>query len=154
MGLALPAHQNAALKHGNFQHNFQARSINQTTSWVNFVPMFVNIEVKKKYSMDPMVQLAAWVAAEFEKRQRERYSLDMPVFAIAIEEDTWNLWIAYWVGSAPETLIFMGPEYMGDTKNHSGIFKILKVLQGLAEWGTTTYRAWFEGEVLGRASSA
>jgi len=47
-------------------------SINQTSSWVNYVPMFVNIEGKRKnVPEDPMIQLGAWVAAEFKKRKLE-----------------------------------------------------------------------------------
>jgi hypothetical protein len=150
MGLDLPTDQKAALQHGEFLCNTRNKSINQTSNWVNFVPMFLNIEVKKKYSEDPMIQLATWIAAEFAKRQQEGYSLDMPVFAIEIEGDAWNLWIGYWAGSFPHTLVFMGPESMGDTKSLKGAFKIFYVLQGLAAWGTSSYRAWFEREVLAK----
>ena len=152
IGLNIPREQKTALQNGTYGYPHLQRlgtSINQTSSWVNCVPMFINIEVKKKNaSDDPMIQIGAWVAAEFRKRELEGYGISMPFFAIEIEEDMWNLYIGYATGSTPNHLVFMGPESMGDTKSHQGTFKILHVLNGLAEWGNSEYRAWFETEVL------
>ena len=67
-------------------------SINQTASFVNFVPIFGNVEVKRPDTdEDPLIQLGAWIAADFTKRQREGHDLDMPVLAIEIEGNVWNL---------------------------------------------------------------
>lgn len=154
IGLNIPYEQRMALTNGTYLYSHPQKlgtSINQTSSWVNYVPIFVNIEVKRKnVPDDPMIQLGAWVAAEFKKRELEGYDICMPVFAIEIEEDTWNLYIAYATRSPPNHLVFMGPESMGDTKSHQGVFKILHVLAGLAKWGNTEYRAWFEREVFQR----
>ena len=40
-----------------------------------------------------MIELAAWIATEFEKRKLEGYSLKMPGLAIAIDGDLWGLYI-------------------------------------------------------------
>lgn len=152
IGLSIPYEQKSSLQSGTYGYPHPQKpgtSINQTSSWANYVPTFLNIEVKKKnVSDDPMIQLGAWVAAEFRKRELEGYDISMPVFAIDIEEDTWNLYIGYAPGPSPNHLVFMGPESMGDTKSHQGAFKILHVLNGLVEWGNTEYRARFEREVL------
>jgi hypothetical protein len=72
----------------------------------------------------------------------------MPMFAIEVEEDMWKLYIVYASGSTLNDLVCLGPESMGDTKSHQGVFKLLHVLNGLAQWGNIEYRAWFEKEVL------
>ena len=152
IGLDIRYEQKAVLQNGTYRYSHPQKpgtSINQTSSWVNYTPMFLNIEVKKKnVSDDPMIQIAAWVAAEFKKRELEGYDIEMPVFAIEIEEDMWNLYIIYASGSTSNNLNLIGPESMGDTKSHQGIFKVIHVLNGLIEWGNTEYRAWFEREVL------
>jgi len=54
--------------------------------------LFVNIEVERRHvDKDPMIQLAAWIAAEFKKRKIESYSLEMPVFAVEVVRDNWEL---------------------------------------------------------------
>jgi hypothetical protein len=151
IGLSIDYEQKRLLQIGTYEYphpHKHGTSINQTSSWANYVPIFLNIEMKKNVSDDPMIQLGAWVAAEFKKRESEGYDISMPVFAIDIEEDIWNLHISYATGTSPNQLVFMGPESMGDTKSHQGVFKILHVLNGLVEWGNTEYRAWFEREVL------
>jgi hypothetical protein len=161
MGLHLPADKYVHLERGNFAIG---RGINQTSSFVNFTPMFTNIEVKKRYTeKDPLIQLTAWIAAEYNKRRLEGYSTDMPVFAIGIEEDGWFLYVAFWTRASKvvvdlpdystrdnSKLNFIGPFPMGDTFSHGGILRIVRVLCSLADWGVETYRAWFLEDVLSR----
>ena len=128
-------------------------SINQTSSFVNFTPIFLNIEVKRKNSnKDPLIQLAAWISAEFEKRRIEHYSLDMPVLAIEIEGDQWGLYIVYAVEGAVEGdsygLKFIGPKMLGDTSSLQGCFKLLDGLCRCADWGVGKYQAWFREDIL------
>jgi len=152
IGLNIPYGQKCTLQNGTYRYAHPQKmgtSMNQTSSWMNYTPVFVNIEVKKKnVSDDPMIQIGAWVAAEFKKRGLEGYDIEMPVFAIEVEEDMWNLYIVYASGSTSNNLVCLGPESMGDTKSHQGVFKLLHVLNGLAQWGNMEYRAWFEKEVL------
>jgi hypothetical protein len=63
--------------------------------------MLVVIEVKKKKNVsdDPMIQIGAWVGAEFKKRELEGYDIEMPMFAMEVEEDMWNPYIIYASGS-------------------------------------------------------
>lgn len=96
MGLLLPRSDQRALARAPYVCQHSVPSINQTDTFANFVPMFLNIEVKRHVSdVDPMVQLGVWVAAEFRKRSIEAYDRNMPVLAIAITGDKWDLWIAY-----------------------------------------------------------
>lgn len=88
-------------------YNTVTKSVNQTSSFCNFIPMFVNVEVKRKHvGKDPAIQLGAWIAAEFRKRliegwtdrgvegmQANNLSLGSPVFAIEIEADAWLLYV-------------------------------------------------------------
>jgi len=101
-----PSHQTLR-KLRNATYNTVNKSINQTSTFCNFVPMFVNVEVKRRHvGKDPAIQLAAWIAAEFRKRLVEGWtdtgagntqgsgnglSLGPPVFAIEIEADAWLL---------------------------------------------------------------
>lgn len=77
-GLDLPREKRNILVLGvYFDH--ETPSINQTASFVNFVP--TNLDVKMPLSnKDPLIQLGTWIAAEFEKREkrkREGYKLHM-----------------------------------------------------------------------------
>ena len=132
-------------------------SINQTSSFVNFTPLFVNIEVKRKNTeIDPLIQLAAWIAAEFEKRKIEHYGLHMPVIAIEVEGDRWGLHIVYADEDKVERdgygLKFVGPVSMGDTSSLQGCFQILDTLCRCVEWGVGIYKAWFREEILKKYS--
>jgi hypothetical protein len=72
-----------------------APSINQTASFANETPIFLNIEVKRRHvARDPTVQLAAWIAAEYTKRRYEEWDLGFPVFAVEIDGDNWILRVA------------------------------------------------------------
>ena len=130
------------------------QSINQTASFVNFVPMFASFEVKRPNTdRDPLIQLGTWIAAEFTKRKREGYSLDMPVLAPEIEGDAWNLHMAY----APEDAEsgtyeckFVGPIEMGSTKSLLGVYQILDRLCRCADWGIGEYQTWFNEQILAK----
>lgn len=115
--------------------------------------MFMNIEVKRSHSnQDPLIQLAVWITAEFEKRQIEGYSFDMPVLAIAVVEEKWELYMVYAAGNdgGRYDCNFVGPFEMGSTTSVEGAFRILGVLCSLASWGLSDYRAWFEREILAK----
>ncbi|KAL9039959.1 MAG: hypothetical protein Q9180_002211 [Flavoplaca navasiana] len=121
-------------------------SINQVQSYFHLTPMFANIEVKKKYqNRDPLIQLGAWVAAEFNKRQAEGWPMEMPVIAITIDQDDWQLYIVHHVPKDDGNfkLRFVGPRSIGNTSDYEGIFRILYVLCSLGKWGEEVYRPWF-----------
>ena len=128
-------------------------SINQTSTFVNLVPMFLNVEVKRKNSdKDPLIQLGAWISAEFEKRRIEHYSLEMPVLAIEIQGDQWGLYMVYAdegrANGEAYSLKFVGPKSLGNTGSLQGCFKLLDGLCGCADWGVTEYQSWFKKEIL------
>ena len=89
-------------------YNTVTKSVNQTSTFCNFIPMFVNVEVKKRHvATDPAIQLGAWIAAEFRKRliegwtdmgfedmQGNSLSFGSPVFAIEFEADNWLLYVS------------------------------------------------------------
>ena len=158
MGLYLSEEDTTTLERGVYQMEGAIDSINQTSSFVNFTPMFLNIEVKRKNSnTDPLIQLGAWISAEFEKRRIEGYSLDMPVLAIEIEGNQWGLHMVY---SQPNTvdgegygLRFVGPIPLGDTSSLQGCFKLLDGLRRCADWGVGEYQTWFRKEILEKYSS-
>lgn len=130
-------------------------SINQTSNFVNFIPMFLNVEVKRKNSdKDPLIQLGAWISAEFEKRRIEHYSLDMPVLAIEIQGDQWGLYMVYadedTVNEEASGLKFVGPKSLGNTGSLQGCFKLLDGLCRCADWGVSEYQSWFKREILSK----
>ena len=96
MGLILPDSDLQALERAVYTNETSVPSINQTDRFANFIPMFLNIEVKRRVTdVDPQIQLAVWVIAEFKKRAVEGYNRNMPVVTIAITGDVWDLWMAY-----------------------------------------------------------
>ena len=128
-------------------------SINQTSGFVNFTPMFLNIVVKRRNSdKDPLIQLEAWISAEFEKRRIEQYRLNMPVLAIEIRGDQWELYTVFadtiGVDGEGYNLRFVGPISMGDTSSLQGCFKLLDGLCRCADWGVGMYRTWFREQIL------
>ena len=122
---------------------------------MNFVPIFANIEVKRPNTdRDPLIQLGTWIAAEFKKRKREGYSLDMPVLAIEIEGDIWNLHMVFALDNAVDSdafeCKFVGPVEMGSTKSLLGVYQILARLCGCADWGVGEYQTWFNEQILAK----
>jgi hypothetical protein len=131
------------------------KSINQTASFMNHTPMFLNVEVKRYASArNPRVQLAAWIAAEFNKRASEGWPLDMPVLAAEIEQDSWLLHIvaAEVRKKSPRGFIlhFFGPVRIGDTFNESNTKKLFSNLCSIALWGQKHFGPWVEKEILAR----
>lgn len=131
------------------------KSINQTSTFANLTPLFLNIEVKKRHvDRDPAIQLAAWVAAEFTKRRLEGYPLDMPVLAVEIEADGWLLHVVCAQENprrpADFDLVFLGPLRIGETYSLPDTYRLLENLCDMAIWGQSVYREWFEANVLAR----
>ncbi|KAL8766225.1 MAG: hypothetical protein Q9209_006939 [Squamulea sp. 1 TL-2023] len=133
-------------------------SINQTTGWTAFTPMFANFEFKRD-NRDPLIQLGSWIASEYEKRFEEDYPMDIPVPAIVVDRDSWMLWLAYSVqvpveerNSAGKTyrVQFAGPKDMGSTQSIEGIFRILHVLKAIVKWGHDVYEPSYLQKILAK----
>ena len=96
MGLHLSRNDSMILEKAAYRSPQSVPSINQTDTFTNPTPMFLTIEVKRRVSdVDPKVQLGVWVAAEFRKRAVEDYNRNMPVVAVAITGDNWELWFVH-----------------------------------------------------------
>ena len=152
IGLNLPSEKRSILETGVYTEGVP--SINQTASFVNFIPMFANVEIKRPNTdRDPLIQLGTWIAAEFKKRKKEGYSLDMPVLAIAIEGDAWDLHMVFAREDVDRSTFecrFVGPIEMGTTKSLLGIYQILDRLCRCADWGIGEYQTWFNERVLAK----
>ena len=113
--------------------------------------MFANIEVKiSSTDQDPLIQLGAWVAAEFNKRRKEGYGMNMPVLAIENERDAWNLHMVPAIEDqrgGDFQCNFVGRVEMGSTRSTMGIFQILDRLCRCVDWGIEEYQQWFDSEV-------
>ena len=116
--------------------------------------MFAHLEVKRpNTARDPLIQLGTWAAAEFKKRQQERYSLDMPILAIVVEGDIWTSHLVFASEDVEKNLFdcrFAGPNTMGSTEDLLGIYKILAHLRVYAEWGVGIYQTWFNEQILSK----
>lgn len=113
-----------------------------------YSPIFAYIEVKIiNQARDPTVQLAIWIAAGFKKNLQAGYDMTMPVPAISITGDYWDLYVAYWNDGE---IIMLGPTEIGNTRNILGAFQILGALTAIGKWGAELYREWFEKVVMAR----
>lgn len=130
--------------------------INPAENFTQLVPQFLFIETKRPHTnKDPLIQLGMWIAAEFTKRRLEGWRMDIPVLAVEIEGDVWSLYEAYAMsrkasraGEDDFVVTFVGPQDMGTTGNHLGIFQILDWLCRCVDWGLKDYRTWIEEEIL------
>jgi hypothetical protein len=129
------------------------KSINQTITFLNHTPVFLNVEVKRYASArNSKVQLAAWIAAEFKKRYIEGWPLDMPVLAVEIEQDSWLLYIvvAEVRKKSPGGFIlhFFGPIRIGDIFSEANTRGLFNNLCHIALWGQEHFRHWVEEKIL------
>ena len=152
IGLDLPAEKRNILETGI--NSDGSPSINQTASFVSLVPMFIYVAIRRpRTDRDPLIQLGTWIAAEFKKRKNEGYSLDVPVLAIAIDGDVWDLYMVFAsedVESSTFECRFAGPIEMGSTKSLVGIYNIVDKLRRCADWGIGEYQTWFNEQVLAK----
>lgn len=158
LGLCLDEDETEQLERGRY--NGLGSSINQTQSFVNLVPLFLNIEVKRRHQdVDPLIQLGAWISAEFEKRRVEQYPLDMPTLALEVDGDSWELHIVNAVQFKVPSLVnksqiddyklqFLGSIDVGTTKDLAGAFKILDTLRRCIEWGNGPFRDWVGQNII------
>ena len=137
MSLHLRHSEKTILHRGRYNTTTQLNqppSINQTSFFTNFSPIFIYVEVKRPNTdKDPLIQLGAWAAAEFIKRTFENYSLDMPICAIDVCGDDWNTYLVYAriddAGAEGSfTTQFVGPIEMGKTPSLRGCFTLVGIL--------------------------
>lgn len=85
IGLKNSASDRGVLKRGVYQID-GVSSINQSSSFMNFIPVFGNLEIKRLHTgRDPLVQLAAWIIAEHNERMIEGYSIETPILAVTVD---------------------------------------------------------------------
>ena len=135
-------------------------SLNQTSTWTNLKPMFLNVEVKTiTGARDPDVQLGIWIGAEFEKRRHEGYPMEMPIIAIAVLEDYWQMYIAYaepkpeykaTKGEKAYEVRFLGPTSIGSTITVQDTFRLLHILCAVMKWGLEVYKPWVDKDIVGK----
>ncbi|KAL8910878.1 MAG: hypothetical protein Q9171_003877 [Xanthocarpia ochracea] len=122
------------------------RSLNQSLSFIDMVPLFVDIEIKKTNpGRDPEVQLAIWKCAALKKMREMAWDTSMPMPGIVIEGHNWSYYIFVEINA---DLIMIGPIAMGSTSTLVGVWTIVYRLNVLIEWGTTTYKKWFTDHVV------
>ncbi|KAF2737239.1 hypothetical protein EJ04DRAFT_510578 [Polyplosphaeria fusca] len=125
-------------------------SINQTASFVNFTPLFLNIEVKRNYgAQDPLIQLGVWTAAEFEKRWAEKWDMGMPALAVEIDGPLWNLYVVAAKEKESDTVLdfelsIVGPVELGSSRDRRSLQNLFDNLCVVVQWARTEYLGWFE----------
>ncbi|KAL8938557.1 MAG: hypothetical protein Q9216_003825 [Gyalolechia sp. 2 TL-2023] len=122
------------------------RSLNQSLSFIDMSPLFVDIEIKKTNpGRNPEVQLAIWKCAALKKLREMGWDTSMPMPGIVIEGHTW---LYYVFVEIEKDLIMIGPFTMGSTSDLVGIWTLVYRLNLLMEWGTTTYKRWFDDNIV------
>ncbi|KAF2807527.1 uncharacterized protein BDZ99DRAFT_573326 [Mytilinidion resinicola] len=160
IGLQLHHITKAALCTAQAETIEPSKAINQASTFIHQNPLLLSIEVKRTYGgTDPMVQLAAWVAAEFIKCEIEEVDIGMPALAMEIEGDYWRLYAV--VATIDEAdldangtegtlrLSVMGQVTLGSTDSWLSMCRLYANLCCIVDWGRTVYLEWFGREVLG-----
>jgi hypothetical protein len=129
-------------------------SINQASTFVNYNPLFLNIEVKRSYGNDdPLVQLGAWIAAEFNKRWAEEWDMSMPSLALEVDGDNWRLYAVaareFEVdGQMDFELVMTKLLKLGTTEDGRDVDRLFSNLGMIVEWARTEYLAWFQKAIV------
>lgn len=83
--------------------------------------------------------------------------MDIPVPAVVVEKDLWQVHIAYSKersaaemkdGGKPYRVRFAGPINVGDTSSVEGVFRILYVLKAIVQWGFDVYEPEYLQKIL------
>lgn len=70
------------------------RSLNQSLSFIDKVPLFLDIEMKKTNpGRDPEVQLAIWACAALKKKREMTWDTSLPMPGIVIEGHHWSYYV-------------------------------------------------------------
>ena len=87
------------------------KSLNQTLSYARFVPLFLDIELKKALTeRQAEFQLGVWQAAGFAKRSHHGWNQDlMPMLGICINGHQWNYYITFPETGEPNATIVSPP---------------------------------------------
>ena len=73
-----------------------AASLNQSLSYIQKHPLFLDIELKKTAQpRDPRVQLAIWASSALLKKRKMGWDTSMPMPALAIDEHYWEYYIFF-----------------------------------------------------------
>lgn len=125
---------------------YNERSLNQSLSFIKKMPLFLDIEVKKRQpGRDPELNLAIWASGALKKKLHHHWDTSMPMPAIVIEGHHWKYYLFFYVEGH---LVMMGPNHLGDTIDMAGVWKIVYRLHVLIEWGTNEYSQWFENNIV------
>ncbi|KAL8941271.1 MAG: hypothetical protein Q9211_001893 [Gyalolechia sp. 1 TL-2023] len=124
----------------------QEHSLNQSMSFIRRVPLFADLELKKKLqSRDPAVQLAIWKSAWLLKAQHHEWDTSLPLPGITVAGHEWSFYLFM---AVEDGLIMLGSFPMGTTATLNGVWMILCRLNVLFNWGTTTYKKWFDDNIM------
>lgn len=146
-------------------------SLNQSLSCISRSPVFLDVELKKKQpATDPEVALAIWASGALQKKIHHGWDTTLPMPAITIEGHLWHWYMFVPTKRASKNAmglvrtscgrlltklicvqLMLGPFPMGTTANLVGAWEIVYRLNILIKWGTTTYRKWFQEQVIGWA---
>ncbi|KAL8726660.1 MAG: hypothetical protein Q9166_006582 [cf. Caloplaca sp. 2 TL-2023] len=122
------------------------RSLNQSLLYIDNVPLFLDIEIKKSSpGRDAELQLAVWACAAMKKKLEMGWDASMPMPGLVIEGHLWQYYVFVRIQG---DLIMIGPFHMGNTSTLVGVWMIVYRLNLLMKWGTTVYKKWFEDNVM------
>ncbi|KAL8699387.1 MAG: hypothetical protein Q9201_006031 [Fulgogasparrea decipioides] len=146
LGLELDENEHSIINEAFRQIRQNARSLNQSLSYIDTVPLFLDIEIKKTHqARNPEVQLAVWACAGLKKKRYMGWDSSLPMPGIVVQGHNWFYYLFVEISS---DLIMIGPFLMGTTVTLIGVWQIVYRLNLLIEWGTTIYRQWFEDHIM------
>ena len=104
LGLQLDEKELSVVKNAYRQMADWEQSLNQTVNYMKDVPMFVDVEVKKRNAaVVPEVQLAIWAGALYNKRKLMKWDRSMPIPGIVVDGHHWDCYITF--EQSPDKLV-------------------------------------------------
>ncbi|KAL8661195.1 MAG: hypothetical protein Q9202_005797 [Teloschistes flavicans] len=152
MGLKVKDEDQQRIDKGFYRQDPINTSLNQTLGFASMCPMWLYLELKKKYqTVDPRIQLGIWGSAGIIKKYQMGWDTTFPTPGITVEGHEWEL---YFFFESQNQVMMMGPRGIGSTRSRRGLWQLMRSLYVLVRWAIKDYQQWFDDNILKWADAA
>ncbi|KIX09016.1 uncharacterized protein Z518_00094 [Rhinocladiella mackenziei CBS 650.93] len=126
------------------------RTVNQTMYHpLRFAPTIVGVETKAPggSEQDADIQLGVWVSSYFKRIRMLCNNRPVPI-ALPLLYVQGNQWFSLFACDTLDGTEMLTRLLVGNTNTVLGCYKVMTAIRILSEWGTTSFKQWFESSVL------